>query len=120
MDDQEITRRLGALQPRLGRESDRSLAKSAKLSTWRVAQHRIALGIEAHKRVPMDRDGIVCAYVAQHPDCGIKEIHGATGIPVMKLRAVLPHLVTTGRLTAQQGERRSPLGPLPLIYRVAT
>lgn len=113
----EITRRLKTLEPQLGKQSDRQLAKSVKLSPWRVSQHRTSLGIPAHVRAPLDRDTIVCGYVAQHPDCGLLDIAAATRIPEMKLREVLPRLVRNGRLTAQPGERRAVRGPLPLIYR---
>jgi hypothetical protein len=119
VDDQEVIRRLKVLEPKLGKVSDRALAKAAKLSTWRVSRHRMALGIAAHKRAPMDRDTIVCTFVAAHPDAGLIEISEGTKIPQMKLREVLPRLVKFGRLTAQSGVRRALRGPLPLIYRVA-
>lgn len=117
MDDQEIIRRLTSLEPQLGKKSDRELAKSVKLKPWRVAQHRTTLGIPPHVRAPLDRDTIICTYVAQHPDCGVLDIAAATKIPEPKLREVLPRLVRVGLLTAQPGERRSVRGPLPLIYR---
>lgn len=117
VDDLEITRRLKTLEPQLGTQSDRQLAKSVKLSPWRVSQHRTTLGIPAHVRAPLDRDTIVCDYVAQHPGCGLLDIASGTKIPEMKLREVLPRLVRVGRLTAQPGERRAVRGPLPLIYR---